>query len=82
MMIIPLFVFGAVAILLIVLFRRTRATSPHDGASYGGDTWTPMAWADGDTDSNCDSVDTADCAGADAGGGGDAGCDSGGGGCD
>ena len=56
MMIIPLLVFGAVAILLTVLFRRTRAASPHR-ASYGGDTWTPIAWADGDTDSNCDSMD-------------------------
>ena len=74
---IPLLVFGALAILLVVLFRRPRTASPHHESSrYGGDTWTPMMWSDGNGDSNCDACDTADC------GGGDAGCDGGGGGCD
>ena len=77
MTLVPLLVFGALAILLVVLFRRSRTASSHNGSSaYGGDAWTPMMWSDGNGDSNCDSSDTADCSG------GDAGCDRGGGGCD
>jgi hypothetical protein len=72
---IPLLVFGALAILLIVLFRRTR-TARNRSSTYDGDTWTPMTWTDGNADSPCDSSGTADCRGADAS------CDGGGGGGD
>jgi len=73
---IPLVV-GVLALLLVVLFRRTRTASTDTRSStYGGDTWTPMLWTDADSDPPCHSTDTADC------GGGDTGCDAGGSGCD
>jgi hypothetical protein len=43
MTLIPLLVFGALAILLVVLFRRTRTASTDSRSStYGADTWTPV----------------------------------------
>jgi hypothetical protein len=75
--VIPLLVFGALAILLVVLFRRTRTASSNDqSAAYGGDSWTPIIWSDVNSDSSCHSTDTADCSG------GDASCHGGGGACD
>jgi hypothetical protein len=74
MMLIPLLVFSAVAVLLLVLFCRTRTAAR--SSSNSSDTWTPMMWADGNADSPCDSSGTADCSGADAS------CDGGGGGGD
>jgi hypothetical protein len=69
--------FGALAILLVVLFRRTRTASTNDqSAAYGGDSWTPIIWSDVNSDSSCHSTDTADCSG------GDTSCDGGVGGCD
>jgi hypothetical protein len=74
---IPFLVFGAVAILLVVLIRRTRTASAKRHAStYGGDTWMPVMWTDVNADSPCDSNSTTDCSGADAS------CDGGGGGGD
>ncbi len=79
MTLIPLLVFGALAILLVVLMRRSR-TAPADRQSlaYGNDTWTSVTCTDAnsDSDSHCDSSQAADCSG------GDTSCDSGGGGCD
>jgi hypothetical protein len=62
MMFIPLLVFSAAAVLLLVLFCRTRTAAR--SSSYAGDTWTPMTWTDGNADSPCDSSGTADCGGA------------------
>lgn len=77
MTLIPILVFGALAILLVVLFRRTRTASGNDqSAAYGGDAWTPIMWSDVNSDSPCHTTDTADCSG------GDTSCDGGGGGCD
>jgi hypothetical protein len=53
---IPLLVFGALAILLIVLFRRTR-TARNRSSTYDGDTWTPMTWTDGNADSPSTAVE-------------------------
>jgi hypothetical protein len=40
--VIPLLVFGALAILLVVLFRRRRTASTSGRSlAYDGDTWTP-----------------------------------------
>ena len=70
---IPLLVFGALAILLVVLLRRRLAASVSNrSAGYDGNTWMPVMW----THANCDSTDAADC------GGGDTNCDAGGGSCD
>jgi hypothetical protein len=68
---IPLLVFGALAIVLVALFCRTRTAVR---SSNLADTWTPMMWTDGNADSPCDSSGTADCSGADVS------CDGGGGG--
>jgi hypothetical protein len=77
MTLIPPLVFGALAILLVVLFRRTRTTSTNDhSAAYGSDSWTTIIWSDVNSDSSCHGTDTADCSG------GDTSCDGGGGGCD
>jgi hypothetical protein len=54
MTLIPILVFGALAILLVVLFRRTRTASGNDqSAAYGGDAWTPIMWSDVNSDSPC-----------------------------
>ena len=72
MMLIPLLVFGAVAIILVVLILRpgTAARS----SSYAGDASMPMMWTDGNADASCDSSDIGDCGGGNASGdGGEAG---------
>jgi len=74
---IPLLVFGALAILLVVLSRRTRtASSNAHSAAHGGDVWTPMIWSDVNSDSSCHSSGAADCSA------GDTSCDGGGSGSD
>jgi hypothetical protein len=74
---IPLLVFGALAILLVVMCRRTRSASSNDhSTAYCGDSSTPMMWSDVNSDSSCHSTDTADCSA------GDTSCDGGGGGSD
>jgi hypothetical protein len=77
MTLIPLLVVGALAVLLVLLVRRTRrASTESQSSSYGDNSWTPMVWTDGDSDSASHNVDASDCSG------GDAGCDCGGGGGD
>ena len=68
MLLIPLLVFGAVAIILVVLILRpgTAARS----SSYAAEASMPMMWTDGNADASCDSSDIGDCGGGDASGDG------------